>query len=233
MVSHKHKVIFMHISKCAGSSIESAFGIDIGDISGNNNENLFGWNFKNSLFLQHATPQELIDNGLIDLKTWNSYYKFIIIRNPYDRAVSDYFWLQKETGVRDSFFNFLEGKGKFEDVLTKKDSIKYRGDHLKKQIDYFSLNNQRIVYDRVLRFEELAIGLNQVIEDLSLDYDFFKRKVNVNKKKVSHYSKFYNSKRKQKVNVIYKEDLDYFNYSLEYKKTTFDLMNLLKNLLNR
>ena len=58
MISHEHKCIFIHISKCAGSSIETAFGIDVSDNTEGNNLNLFGWNKKYRLFLQHATPQQ-------------------------------------------------------------------------------------------------------------------------------------------------------------------------------
>ena len=78
MISHRHKCIFIHITKCAGSSIESAFGIDISNNSESNNSNLFGWCSKDQLFLQHATPQQLLDFGHITQNIWNTYYKFII-----------------------------------------------------------------------------------------------------------------------------------------------------------
>ena len=79
MISHKYKCIFIHISKCAGSSIESAFGINLSNNTHTNNLNLYGWNEDNKLFLQHATPQELLDNKFISLNQWESYYKFIIV----------------------------------------------------------------------------------------------------------------------------------------------------------
>jgi len=107
MISHQYNCIFIHISKCAGSSIESAFGIDISDISSSNNENLYGWNDEHKLFLQHGTPQQLLDFGFINKKIWDTYYKFVIIRNPWERAVSDYIWMIHAIKKVDSFKNFL------------------------------------------------------------------------------------------------------------------------------
>ena len=75
MISHKHKCIFIHIPKCAGSSIETAFGVDVNNNT-LNEEYLFGWDSVNKLYLQHATPQQLIDFKLIAEENWKAYYKF-------------------------------------------------------------------------------------------------------------------------------------------------------------
>lgn len=137
MISHRHKCIFIHISKCAGSSIETAFGIDVKDNSEVNHINVFGWCNKNKIFLQHATPNELINLGYISEKTWNTYYKFIVVRNPWSRALSDYFWISTHSKIKDSFSNFLLKKGKFEDIMSNHNFPSYRGDHLNSQKSYF------------------------------------------------------------------------------------------------
>lgn len=228
MISHKHKCIFIHVSKCAGSSIETNFGIKINDNTENNNKNLFGWNSKSKLFLQHATPEELFKHHFITREIWDTYYKFIIVRNPFDRALSDYIWLMKEISKKDSFVNFLNRKGEFEIVLTNNDTMEYRGDHLKKQIDYFYLGDKLINYNRVLRFENLEEELNLVANDLSLKPGFFNQKVNIGEKKIWHYSKFYNKKRKNDVEELYKDDIKFFDYSFEDKRNLFDYLNFIK-----
>lgn len=228
MISHQHKCIFIHISKCAGSSIEAAFGIDLTNISESNNENLFGWNSSSNMFLQHATPQQLIDNAFLNEDVWNSYFKFIIVRNPWDRSLSDYKWFMKEINKRDSFYNFLNKKGKFHKQLTDRTSIKYRGDHLYKQIEYFFLNNKPIEYNRVLRFENLDKELLLLEKDLNLEKGFFNKKYNVNNEEKKHYSKFYNTRRKQMVDKFYEEDIKYLNYTFNDKKNIFDYLNFYK-----
>ncbi len=219
MISHKYKCIFIHISKCAGSSIENAFGIDISDNSQRNHKNLFGWDENLKLHLQHATPQELLENNLVTSQQWNTYYKFIIVRNPWDRAFSDYSWLCREQKVTASFGNFMQAKGKFFKVLNVKD-MNYRGDHLKSQTEYFHYKNQLVNYDKVLYFENLEEDLNEVIKALELSQTFFDKKINKRKaKKINHYSYFYNFYRKGLVKKIYYQDISFFNYSFENKKT--------------
>ena len=218
MISHQYNCIFIHISKCAGSSIESAFGIDISDISSSNNENLYGWNDEHKLFLQHGTPQQLLDFGFINKKIWDTYYKFVIIRNPWERAVSDYIWMIHAIKKVDSFKNFLLRDGKFKDVLTNENNDSYRGDHLNKQKDYFFYNGNEVIYDNIIRMEDINTGLNKVISDLSLPDDFFKRKVNVSKKKYDHYSHFYNAKKKRLFEYIFSEDIEFLDYKYEERK---------------
>lgn len=227
MISHKHKCIFIHISKCAGSSIETAFGIDISDNSEKNNPNLYGWNKQHQLFLNHATPQQLFDYGFLNDFVWQSYYKFIIIRNPWDRAFSDYNWLSKEQNIKDSFFNFIHKKGKFSRVLTEKNSEFYRGDHLNKQIDYFFLNGQQIEYDKVIPFENLSKELPSLASDLNLPPTFFDQRVNVSGKKITHYSKFYNRRRRKLISKRFTSDINFLTYQFEDKRNCFDYFRSL------
>src|SRR5690606_31521690 len=109
--------IFIHIPKCAGSSMRD-FYFDTPNLDWRtpNYELLYGWCPKRRIHLQHATPKELIETGLISQEEWNSYFKFAFVRNPWDRAYSDYLWIQKDRRVKGSFFNYLNGIGEFESI---------------------------------------------------------------------------------------------------------------------
>ncbi len=228
MISHKHKVIFIHISKCAGSSIETAFGIDVQDQSCDNHANWFGWDSENKMFLQHATPQQLFDANYFDEELWNSYYKFIIVRNPWDRSMSDYKWLCKHYRISDSFFNFLNARNKFKGILNSK-TLSYRGDHLYAQKDYFTLNNRPIKYDKVIRFESIDGGLQELCSELKFSSNFFDQKVNVINSKKRHYSYYYNWFTKFLVENKYKEDIAKFNYLFEERKSVFQQISATLN----
>ena len=222
MISHKHKCIFIHIAKCAGTSIEHAFGVDTNNHNADENDFLFGWDGKIQLWLQHATPQQLIDKKLISLEQWNSYYKFIVYRNSWSRAYSDYLWMLNVREVKDSFRNFLNKKGKYSEILTDKTKKSYAGDHLYLQKDYFYLNGKRINYDREINFQFLKESLSLVVDDLSLQTSFFSERLNTsaaNKKK--HYSYFYNNKTKELVDKIYWEDIDFFGFEFDERKTSY------------
>lgn len=224
MISHQHQCIFIHIPKCAGSSIEAAFDVipKNGEWIRPNYETLMGWCPKNNLHLQHATPQQLLDHNYISKDIWDSYYKFVTVRNPYARTISDYNYLVKTLQVKDHFSNYISATGKFEEPLNDNSSPDYRGDHIQPMIDYFFLNNRAIQYDTVVRMETIQSQLEKVCQDLQLPSSFFDKKVNITRKFFTHYSKYYNSKRKKLVDHYYANDLDYFHYSFNDEKNVWE-----------
>lgn len=230
MISHKHKCIFIHISKCAGTSIEHAFGVNVTNYNAEENDDLFGWDKKNNLWLQHATPQQLIDLNYIDRKQWNNYYKFIVYRNSWDRAYSDYKWIKEVKNISDSFYNFLHKKGKYKKILTDNSTNYYVGDHLTSQKDYFFLDGKRINYDVEINFNKLESGFKKITKDLGLKTDFFKYNLNRTKKNnKDHYSHFYNYRKKKIVENLYKDDIEYFGFEFVDLKNNFQkFISLIK-----
>src|SRR4051812_39230730 len=79
MISHEHRCIFVHIPKTAGNSVNRVFGI--------------GWQDHKDLQRYHAElPAEL----------FATYFKFAIVRNPWDRLLSDYNYQVKKSRPKDS-----------------------------------------------------------------------------------------------------------------------------------
>lgn len=215
MISHKYKCIFIHIAKCAGSSIVTDFGIDVNDLIYKNDGSAFGWDEKNKIWLQHATPQQLLDLGYISKEHWNTYYKFIIYRNTWDKCYSDYLWMLKVKGMTGSFYDYFFKRKAFREILTNKHIYDYAGDHLYTQKAYFFLNGEKIQYDRVLKFEKLSVGLKEVAKDLNLGGNFFSHHINKSEGKLKHYSDFYDFWKKWLVYFRYKEDITFFNFKFE------------------
>src|SRR5690606_31345973 len=115
MISHKLKIIFIHIPKCAGSSVKDYyFNKPKLDWRQPNYELLYGWCPKRRIHLQHATPKELIETELIPKEIWDSYFKFAFVRNPWDRAYSDYLWIQKDRNVKGDFKDYIKGLGEYD-----------------------------------------------------------------------------------------------------------------------
>ena len=71
MISDKHKIIFIHIPRTSGTSIESAFDLNM-DKEGD----------------KHLRASEIKKKTGSD--KWNSYFKFSIVRNPWERFASMY-----------------------------------------------------------------------------------------------------------------------------------------------
>lgn len=217
MIDHKNKLIFIHIPKCAGSTIERIFGTYPFKWDEVDYDKLVGWDKETNIHLQHATCQEIVDNNYIDKNIWDEYTKFTVIRNPWSRVISDYHFMKKQWMNDKERINnaplkdYLNNDGRFKDVLTDKTSLLYRGDHKTSLYDYLHIDD-KLVVDHIIRFE-----------NLQSDFIEFCKKFNINintKLKMtkpghwgSNYKSFYDETNKNLVAEIYKKDIETFKYN--------------------
>ena len=89
MISHSKKFIFIHIPKTGGSSIEIVLKEFI-----NENCNIMGENTYFYPDIKHYTATELLNR--YGENKFNDYLKFCVIRNPWDRLLSLYYWGHKK-----------------------------------------------------------------------------------------------------------------------------------------
>ncbi|MDO6760238.1 sulfotransferase family 2 domain-containing protein [Tamlana sp. 2_MG-2023] len=213
MISHKHKCIFIHIPKTAGSSINKYLteGKSF-DWRIPNYEYLYGWCPERQIHMQHATAKQMLELELVTQQQWDEYYKFTFVRNPWDRAYSDYLWVMKDTGTKGSFEDFLLKKGGFSVVLSDKTKKEFRGDHLLKQTEFFDTNkNQQFSVNKVGRFENLKEDLSEIKEILGIKNDkkYFEKK---NSNKMAFYD-FYQINQINLVKRQYQKDIDLLEYN--------------------
>lgn len=221
MIFHEHRCIFIHIPKCAGSSITEFFLPNFEfDIFTPNYNVLFGWCPKRKIHLQHATVKQLLETKLITEEQWNSYFKFTFVRNPWDRAYSDFLWMKKELGVNDSFKNFLLKEGKFYNNLRDYTNIKYRGDHLLNQTEFFDLSGQYKL-DYVGKFENFDNDIKQILTKIGIS-EKFNSHINKSDKRLEHYSKFYNKHNRNLVSKLYRKDIEKMGYQYVENKTIIE-----------
>ena len=213
MISHKHKCIFIHIPKCAGTTIKyMMFPDEHVDWHKADYEKIHGWCPKRKFFMQHATSKQLVETELISEEHWNSYYKFTFVRNPWDRAVSDYFWLMNDQKVKDSFKNYILKKGRFHKYLHDKEMLYYRGDHLELQTNFFDINGE-FKMDFIGNFENFNHDLNKIKEALKI---LNKENLHINKSKnKNHYSSYFSTELKETFDTIYKNDIEKLKYTYD------------------
>ena len=146
-ICHKNKFIFYHIPRCAGTSVEQHFKL-------HSVHNCYGLVHTKSqaITLHHLTGHDMLTAGLVDDDILDSYFKFTIIRDPFDRMVSDYFW-QKSHDRHGEFhsLSFMAYLDKAEQIISEGryfDKVHY--DHFRPMVEYCFWDRQLMVDDILL-----------------------------------------------------------------------------------
>lgn len=126
IVSHQHKFIFLKTRKTAGTSLEIGLSEYCGPediitaISRPDQETRAGlgfrgpqnhmspkrfWQRSRPLFKNHNTAAQ-VKSALSD-DIWRDYFKFTLERNPFDKAISSYWWSTRSAAVRPDLASFL------------------------------------------------------------------------------------------------------------------------------
>ena len=162
MISRYHRVIFVHVPKCAGQSIERAFLRDMG----------LGWDARSPLLLRSKQDGERGPERLAHLYAWEyvkfdyisqaefgDFFKFSVVRDPIDRIISELNWREVQKGSA--------GVNSIEEYVTKARNA-YPGEsdivrHLEPQINFlFDERKECLLVDSVLKLE----GLEQQFEGI-------------------------------------------------------------------
>ena len=154
-----------------------------------------------------------VDPDRIDLK---NYYIFTVVRNPYDRLVSLYYYL-KEDNKKYKMMNyllFIDNINTFSEFVhylkNNWDELKYNIG--KPMIKYIIDKNNKIVVNKIVKFEDLQKDMNDVFEKTGLTYIDF-NKTHLYKSKIrKHWREYYNKELLDIVNKLYHEDFKIFNY---------------------
>ena len=208
----QYDVIFIHIPKTAGTSIEYALQFPQ---FYNDGEQLKKWyGVVNNYELDHSTINYLIKN--CDFYN-NSLFKFCVVRNPYERLVSEYHYCQ-EYGSRfiksiENFKTFVyDLNKKFWFVLENEENDKYHLliSHYLPQYKFTHIKDE-CKMDMILRFENLEQDWKIFCKHMKKDIQLNKMKL-YSSNKVYSYEDYYDDDLKKIVFEMYKDDFRIFNY---------------------
>jgi hypothetical protein len=126
-----------------------------------------------------------------------SYFWFCVIRNPFDRIVSEYFYSVYKKLTTSSFDRFIQ------DFEFKSKTYK---NHELRQIDF--VKNNKKEFDFIGRFENLNSCFSEISNRLNISNNF----PHTNKTNHLHYKEYYSENTYNIVSEYYKEDLSHFGY---------------------
>ena len=169
MLIHNMKVIFVHVPKTAGQSIEHAFLHRLGESWETRQAYLLRSNDDQAVGpprLAHLTASEYRDLGHVSQAQFDSYFKFGFVRNPWARLASEYRFRRSRIGT--SFRNWLLRdfpQPGFDDMWR----------HVMPQSTYLFDADGRIVVDFIGRFETLEQDYRTVAERLDIGLPALRR----------------------------------------------------------
>ena len=202
MVSHKHKCIFIHIPKAAGTSIEMAFLDDLKLDMNNRHALLLGENTNidsGPRRVSHLTASEYVDLHFVSQEIYDKYFKFSIVRHPVDRLYSSYKYRTFSDYI--SFDTFVKIK------LPQLFNSKKEGFFYKSQYDYIFCG------------KDYCVNFIGKFENLSEDFKIIKDKAGL-KSDLKHHnkSKIKRSSIIKKIGKIMKDPNVLSNFSCKHKR---------------
>lgn len=225
MISHRYKCIFIHIPKCAGTSIEAALGhFDNHEGRGGQDHRsirmiekpvltsaLFsdiGNFFELSRRLRHKfrTVKNPLNQETVTTVQYKNYFKFTFVRNPWARAFSWY-----KNVMRDEIHQ--KNLDLLSEIPFKEFLKKVAGEGMLKPQTYWLENFKgEVSLDFIGRFENLENDFQKVREVLNIPDVSLPHRVSGSNK---DYRDFYDEESIEMIHRIYQKEIDMFNYSFE------------------
>ncbi len=191
-----HRCIFVHIPKCAGISVVKSL---FGDFScGHGNLKRYQIMFG---------PEE-----------FNRYFKFTVVRNPFDRLVSAYLFMKKG-GMNDKDKRWAERNlapyadfDAFVKGWVNRDNI-WKGLHFRPQYSFICLNKYQPGPDFIGYYENLAADFEFICRKLELKSTLIEANRNLSRKKT--YTDYYTDETRAIAADAYTDDLRLLGYNFD------------------
>jgi hypothetical protein len=229
IVSHKYRFIFLKTRKTAGTSVEIALSRYCGpediitplDPEDEETRRRTGGRGPQNYYIpirrmNRGELAKLLKKGkrkalrhhnnaatvrrVVGKRIWDAYFTFCFERNPYDKAVSRYFWeLRHRTDRWPSVSAFLESVDRYK--LTN--------------WGIYTINDM-VAVDHVARYERLQEELQQVSHRIGLpEVPELPRAKGSYRNDRTHYSQFLDEHARRQIETICRREIDAFEYTFE------------------
>lgn len=243
IISHKYKFIFLKPRKVAGTSLEIALAKHCGDediitpitnYSEFSDSAFYNQPIKNyeEGYYNHMPPSEIKEK--IGKDIWNKYFKFTVIRNPWDQQVSLFTWRKTVRRQSEKFRKrplslyvkkILNPRSYF--IFCKKilKRIIFKNGYFLNRIQNASQadNNTKFYFDTFenqvcdfyIRYENLEEDYHKVCNKLGIPYEKLPLTKDKHRDHDKHYSDYYDDNTEFIVAEKFKKEIEYFSFKFE------------------
>lgn len=209
-LSRKYNALYVHIPKTGGTFITNnvlKMGNKPGKEKGLGEYNFFG--YFNNIEYNHLTSLEI---KKIIGDAFNSYYSFAFVRNPFDKVVSEFFYLKKTQNDNIGLLKNKNFKEFIKDLYNKFHLIdtqpQYIINHYIPQYKFVMDKDNEIMVNFLGKFENFSQDIKKIMKTLNINVPIIKLNATIHK----HYTHYYDKETIKMVEEMYKKDLELFNY---------------------
>jgi hypothetical protein len=206
MISTSKKFVFIHVPKTAGNAVQNILRHYSDDdlcvgASPRTDEGIIDYLEVGNPLIPKLTKH----SGVGTLySNWNTrrlgdiedYFKFATVRNPWDRAISFYFWRRFKTFTKNTFLEEVVAR-----VPPMHHYLTYKEQGVKK-IDY------------ILRYENLTEDFARLCNTINIKHEPLPV-ANKSHDKTKHYTEYYDDETREAVAKKYAKDIEAFGYEFE------------------
>lgn len=218
MICHERKIIFIHIPKNAGSSVEDMLWPKN---KYQRTEDRLWMGFVKKFYnkyqtggLQHLLALQILEE--VGSEIFSEYFKFTVVRNPWDKCISQFLYIKTRKDLQE-FISLPEDFSlpQYLDAIERKLHVQWQ-----KQCEFIEDHQGRNLVDWVGRFENLENDMKCIAEIAGLDLSLEFPRSNSAQNRL-HYSHYFDQESKERVAAMYAKDISKFGYSYEDKNESF------------
>ncbi len=209
VISHQHRCIFIHIPKTGGTSIENVIWPRVDLRTPDDLWMGFTGRFNNKYQtggLQHLLATHV--RSEVGMDVFQSYFTFTIVRNPWDRAVSQYAYMKQRDDLRDFLGMSVDAPFKqYLHLIGGKKHVQWE-----EQVAFVHDSDGTALVDYVGRFETLKESAGEIFGRVGIRGAQLPHELRGER---GPYQDFYDEESIEMVASMYAADIAAFGYSFD------------------
>jgi hypothetical protein len=167
--------------------------------------------------LQHLLATQIRTE--VGTELFSIYYKFSIVRNPWDKAVSQFSSMDTRGDLRD-FIEMKKG-GSFKtylELIGKKRHVQWEP-----QVRFLHDSNGDLLVDYIGRYESFADSVFHVLNAIGVSVNAIPHE---NASRRGPYEQYYDAESREMIAAMYAADIEAFGYSFDAKRGPRDVASI-------